>query len=95
MKIILEQYEEHILKQEKQFNDQKSIMKNILIFSQEEIFDKSHKILDLISLFNMKLQNITNVNEIFFNINKNLNFLDELMHYIDDERNYLIFFVLH
>lgn len=87
MKIILEQYEEHILKQEKQFNDQKSIMKNILIFSQEEIFDKSHKILDLISLFNMKLQNITNVNEIFLNINKTLNFLDELMHYIDDERN--------
>ncbi len=87
MKIILEQYEDHILKQEKQFDDQKSIMKNILIFSQEEIFDKSNQILDLISLFNMKLQNITNVNEIFLNINKTLNFLDELMHYIDDQRN--------
>jgi gas vesicle protein len=35
----------------------------------------------------MKLQNITNVNEIFLNTNKTLNFLDELMYYIDDQRN--------
>ena len=62
-------------------------MKNILIFSQEEIFDKSHKILDLISLFNLKINNISDVDYMSLNLNHTLNFVYDLKNYINDERN--------
>ena len=87
MKIILEQYEDHILEEEKEFKKEKDIMKNILIFSQEEIFDKSHKILDLISLFNLKINNISDVDYMSLNLNHTLNFVYDLKNYINDERN--------